>query len=315
MREIQGSFRKISARAMFTRRVFRPAVKIGTRFMVLPGERIPLDGRIVAVRQADEISRQIKPAEDWEEFKGRGMRGQTEGKDIWIGSRQFMEEHGLGIPQTLDAQGLVHEQERMTVVYFGWQEKSQGFLAFGDSLRQGAPELVRKVLDKGIEVWMISGDAAQTTAAVARSLGIERYRGRTSPAQKAELIQSLQHGGHRVGMVGDGINDAAALAQSDVGFALGTGSNILREASDITLLGEEPGRVLEVFDLAGRMSRTIRQNLFFSFFYNLIGIPVAASGLLNPLIAVFAMFLSSLTVIGNSLRLTRQRGKNHSAGG
>jgi Cu+-exporting ATPase len=140
---------------------------------------------------------------------------------------------------------------------------------------------------------------------VSRQSGIPEFLGEALPQDKVELIRGLQGKGRRVGMVGDGINDAAALAQADVGFALGAGSNILQEASDFTLLSSDPVKVLDALDLSSKTVGAIRQNLFFAFLYNSVGILLAMAGWLNPLIAVFAMFASSLTVIGNALRISR----------
>ena len=158
---------------------------------------------------------------------------------------------------------------------------------------------------RGIKTWIISGDSQATTRSVARESGIPEFRGETLAQDKAQLIEDLQSKGRRVGMIGDGINDAAALAQADVGFALGTGTNLSQEASDITFLVPDPSRVMEAIALSRRTVRTIRQNLFFAFLYNSVAIPLAIAGWLNPLIAVFAMFASSLTVTGNALRISR----------
>jgi Cu+-exporting ATPase len=152
----------------------------------------------------------------------------------------------------------------------------------------------------------VSGDSEETTRAVAEELGVDQFLGRALPQDKVRVIKTLQGEGHAVGMVRDGFNDAAALAQAEVGFALGSGANLTQEASDMTLLTEDPSRIIEILDLPAMTVRTIRQNLLFAFFYNAIGIPIAVAGLLNPLIAVFAMFTSSLTVIGNSLRILRR---------
>jgi Cu+-exporting ATPase len=152
---------------------------------------------------------------------------------------------------------------------------------------------------------LLSGDGVKTTGAVARSLGITDFLGQTVPVEKAEFIRNLQRGGHKVGMVGDGINDAGALAQADVSFAMGAGHDITNEASDVIIPGGKPALIIDAFELSALSVRTTRQNLCFAFLYNSTAIPVAAAGLLNPLIAVLAMFVSSLTVIGNALRLSR----------
>ena len=181
----------------------------------------------------------------------------------------------------------------------------KGILVFGDPVKAGIRELANRLRNRGIEVWLVSGDAKETTAAVAASVGIGEWRGQMLSAEKAHLIASLKRAGRKVGMVGDGLNDAAALAQADVGFAFGVGSNLIREASDIAILASEPGRVLDALDLSQLAQKTIRQNLLFAFLYNATAIPLAVSGLLNPLVAVVAMFGSSFTVIGNALRITR----------
>ena len=195
----------------------------------------------------------------------------------------------------------------MTVLFFGWEGEVKGILVFGDPVRAGIRELVNRLRDRRIAVWLVSGDAEETTAAVAASVGIEEWRGQMLPAEKAHLVASLKRAGRKVGMVGDGLNDAAALAQADVGFALGVGSDLIREASDITILAAEPERVLDVLDLSQLAAKTIRQNLLFAFLYNATAIPLAVSGLLNPLIAVVAMFGSSFMVIGNALRITKMK--------
>ena len=132
------------------------------------------------------------------------------------------------------------------------------------------------------------------------------FVGQALPQEKVRIIKDLQDQGHRVGMIGDGLNDAAALAQADVGFALGTRAGILTEASDITLLSDDPSKIQEAIDLSGQTFSIIRQNLLFAFFYNILGIPLAMMGLLNPLIAALAMFASSLTVVGNTMRIYRR---------
>jgi Cu+-exporting ATPase len=158
---------------------------------------------------------------------------------------------------------------------------------------------------QGIETWLISGDSEDTTGAIAREAGIKNVRGQSPPQEKARLLRDLQAQRRLVGMVGDGINDAAALAQADVGFSLGTDANLAREASALTFLTPDPARILDARNLSLLTCKIIRQNLFFAFFYNALAIPLAASGFLNPLIAVFAMFASSLTVIANASRLSR----------
>jgi len=155
-------------------------------------------------------------------------------------------------------------------------------------------------------VVMITGDNARSAATVAGVLGIKKVLSEVLPEDKSREIKRLQQSGSTVAFVGDGINDAPALAQADVGFAMGTGINMIREASDLTLMSSNPNRILHALELSALTSRAIRQNLFFAFFYNSFAIPLALAGLLNPLVAVLAMFLSSLTVIANTLRFSKR---------
>jgi len=257
------------------------------------------------IHKAREMSVKMEEATAFEDFEGMGVKGFIGGREVFIGNRQLMNKFGMDLSSSLEKRAFSSESRGMTVVFFGWDQQVRGFLVLGDSIKRGVPELVQKLQARNITTWLVSGDAAETTRAVAEESGINQSRGRALPQDKVELIRSVQQEGHRVGMVGDGINDAAALAQADVGFALGTGTNITREASDFTLLAAEPTRVLEVLDLSALTTKTVRQNLSFAFLYNGLAIPLAVAGLLNPLIAVCAMFASSLTVIGNALRISR----------
>jgi heavy metal translocating P-type ATPase len=260
------------------------------------------------LRKVGEKGITFAPAKGFENLDGTGVRGEVQGRQVFLGNRLLLKERGFNLCARWDEKAKAEESKGKTVVFFAWEKEVRGFLVFGDSLRRGVAEMVQSIQSRGINVWVVSGDSRETTRSIAFQAGIAHFRGLALPQDKAKLIQSLQAEGHRVGMIGDGINDGAALAQADVGFACGAGSNILREASDITFLAPDPGRVLEAIDLSHRAVRTIRQNLFFAFLYNSAGIPLAIAGWLNPLIAVFAMFASSLTVIGNALRVPRAKG-------
>jgi len=259
------------------------------------------------VRRARQQPVKMEQTSAFEELEGMGVKGSVQGAEIFIGNRRLMNKFLLGFSSALEKRALSAESRGMSVVFFGWEGQVRGLLVFGDSLKRGVPELVRQLQARKIATWLVSGDASETTRAVAEEAGLEEFRGQALPQDKVELIESLQRQGRRVGMVGDGVNDAAALAQADVGFALGTGTNIIQEASDFTLLSGEPGRVLAVLDLSALTVKTVRQNLFFAFLYNGLAIPLAVAGVLNPLIAVFAMFNSSLMVIGNTLKISRKR--------
>jgi heavy metal translocating P-type ATPase len=263
------------------------------------------------VRRARQSGTNIGEAEQVEEVQGRGVKGIVRNDTIVVGNHSFMREQRMALPATFDDAAVVWQRQGMTVLFFGWEGEVKGILVFGDPVKAGVRELVNRLRERGIAMWLVSGDAEETTAAVAASVGIEEYRGQMLPVEKAHLVTSLKRAGRKVGMVGDGLNDAAALAQADVGFALGVGSDLIREASGIAILAAEPGRVLDALDLSQLAAKTIRQNLLFAFLYNVTAIPLAVSGLLNPLIAVVAMFGSSFTVIGNALRITRKKQTVH----
>jgi Cu+-exporting ATPase len=256
------------------------------------------------VREAARRGGRPLQAQAVEAVPGLGVKGRVEGVETCLGNRRFMEGCGFFLPDAMDREAASWEKRGRTTAFFAWERSVRGFLIFGDPVRPGANEAVRLLCERGIDVWLISGDARTTTEAVAESLGITRFAGQALPAEKVDHIRRLQDEGRRVGMVGDGLNDAAALAQADVGCAFGPASGTLRNASDITFLSPDPRKLLDAIALSALATRTMRQNLFFAFSYNAVAIPVAALGLLNPLIAVLAMFASSLVVTANALRIS-----------
>lgn len=257
--------------------------------------------------KAREFPLCLGEVKNFKSLTGMGVKGMVAGSEVAIGNRRMMHSLGLDLPQDLDPQAKSLEAKGLTLVFFGWEGRIQGFLSFGDCLKEMAPKALSGLRQKGLQTLMVSGDSKETTGSIARELGMGPFFGQARPEDKVRIIRELQHQGHRVGMIGDGVNDAAALAQADVGFALGTRAGILTEASDITLLTDDPSKIRDVLDLSGLTFRVIRQNLLFAFFYNTLGIPLAMTGLLNPMMAALAMFASSLTVVGNTLRIYHQK--------
>ncbi|HVN95884.1 MAG TPA: cation-translocating P-type ATPase [Syntrophorhabdaceae bacterium] len=239
------------------------------------------------------------------ELEGLGVEGTVNGKRIFAGSRRLLLRYGIVLAPHLDREALSHEQDGMTVVFFGSEREAQGFLVFGDVLKQDAGLFVAWLKHKGTKVVLLSGDGNETTAAIARSLGIADFLGEALPAEKTEVIRTLKREGRKIGMVGDGVNDALALAEADVGVAMGSGQDITLEAADLIIPSGRLKAIADLFMFSRLSTRAVRQNLCFAFLYNIVAVPVAAAGLLNPLVAVMAMLLSSLTVIGNTLRLNR----------
>jgi len=257
-------------------------------------------------RQAERRGGEPLVADTLQNHAGLGVSGRVAGDQTAVGSRRFMGELGLPIPASISERAAAAEEQGMSVVFAAWLGEVRALMTFGDSIREGARQLIDALTAKGIEVWLVSGDSQATTAAVAGRLGVTRFAGQAKPEDKVAIIHRLQAEGRQVGMIGDGINDAAALALANVGFAMGSNpARLMEEASDVTLFGSSPERLLSVLTLSARLATAIRQNLTLAFLYNGIGMPLAMLGLLNPLLAVFAMFASSLTVIGNTLRVVR----------
>ena len=248
---------------------------------------------------------ELPPAQNCRQVSGCGAVGQVEGHRVSVGNRKMMQMEGVALTDDLRQRAGEFEESGHTALFCAIDGRLTGLLLLGDRIKPNSPAFIARLKKMGIVPWLISGDSRATTRAVALQLGIDHFVGEALPEEKMAALQRLQQQGHRVGMLGDGINDASALAHADVGFALGAGTDLLREASDVTLLSDDPLKFLEVYDLAAKTRRIVRQNLAFAFLYNVCGIPLAVMGLLNPFLAVVAMFASSLSVIGNSLRLSR----------
>jgi Cu+-exporting ATPase len=233
---------------------------------------------------------------------GFGVEGEVDGAFATAGRPAFLERQGFRMPRELADR--VETSDR-TVVAVGWDGEVRALLELGDTLRDGARDAVQRIRRLGLTPVLLTGDAPAPAERVARELGIDRVHAGTTPEGKLAVVRELQAGGARVAMVGDGVNDAAALAAADLGIAMGGGTDAAAAASDLALLRDEPAAIAEAIRLARATRGTIRGNLFWAFAYNVAAIPLAAAGLLNPMIAGAAMAGSSVFVVLNSLRLRR----------
>ena len=242
---------------------------------------------------------------DFENFAGLGVRGTVDGVQVVVGKAKLLADQGLLISDRHLAEAARLETEGRTVFLVGWDTEARGVLAVADTLRATARPAVAALKDLGVEVAMITGDNHRTAASIAAEIGIDHFVAEVMPGEKADQVRRFQEQGKMVAFVGDGINDAPALTQADLGMAIGTGTDIAIEAGDVILMSGDPALAETAMKLARATFRTIRQNLFWAFFYNVAMIPLAAAGLLNPMVAAGAMAFSSVSVVTNSLRLRR----------
>lgn len=267
----------------------------------------PLADAIVRHARARGVA--IEPPREFVAMPGRGVRATVGGTPVLIGNDGLMRESGIELTPLAGDLARVAEQGR-TPILVSVDGRLAGLIAVADPLRPTARDTVGALRKRGLEVVLITGDHESTARAIARELGIDRVVARLSPDEKVEEVQRLRRSGHVVAMVGDGINDAPALASADVGIAIGTGTDVALEAADVALMRGDPRGIVDAIDLSRRTMRTMRQNLFWAFVYNVIGIPIAAGALypafgvlLNPILASAAMAFSSVSVVTNSLRL------------
>ncbi len=258
------------------------------------------------VRAANAKNVQSAVVEDFANVAGKGVKGRIDNAAVLIGNPRFIGEEGIQLGG-IRAQIEAHQARAETIVVVARNGEPVGIIAIADTLKNDAMEAVAQLKNEGIATVMITGDNRATAEAIARELHIDQFFAEVLPQDKASEVQRLQGEGKRVAFVGDGINDAPALAQADLGIAIGTGTDIAIEAGNIVLVKGSPLKIIEALRLSRVTFRTIKQNLFWAFFYNLAAIPLAAFGLLNPMIAAGAMALSSVSVVGNSLRIRRQK--------
>ncbi|MCB2224527.1 MAG: heavy metal translocating P-type ATPase [Actinobacteria bacterium] len=254
---------------------------------------------------AEERDIPLLPVEGFRAVPGLGAVGTVDGHAVAVGREALMAEQGFTAAERFLAATRRMEQAGHTAFLIGWDGEIRGAAAVADTLRDSAPEAVRALRDRGIEVAMITGDNRRTADAIAAQVGIESVTAGVMPGGKADAVAAIQGEGRAVAFVGDGVNDAPALTRADLGMAVGSGTDIAIEAGDLVLMSGDPALADTALQLAGATFRTIRQNLFWAFAYNTAAIPLAAAGVLDPMIAAAAMAMSSVSVVTNSLRLRR----------
>jgi Cu+-exporting ATPase len=277
---------------------------------------VPALNMVAAVERASEhplanaiiaAATDIPTATDVETIPGQGIRGNVDGHAIAIGNANF-----IGNVSAFEQKANEHRANGATVVFVSIDGNPAGFIAIADPIKPTTAEALRELRAKGIAITMLTGDARATAEAVARQLGIDDVEAEVLPADKEKVVRNLQERGRRVAMAGDGVNDAPALSRADVGIAMGTGTDVAIESAHLTLVQGDLRGIVRARNLSEAMMRNIKQNLFFAFLYNILGVPIAAGVLypffgllLSPMIASAAMTFSSVTVIGNALRLRR----------
>ncbi|MGH3029339.1 MAG: heavy metal translocating P-type ATPase [Gaiellaceae bacterium] len=254
---------------------------------------------------ARERGFELPEPERFESTAGHGVRAEIAGLGVSVGRRKLMADAGIEVGEEAERRASELEAKGLTAVLVGWDGQVRGVLAVADTLKENAAHVVGELHRLGIEVAMITGDNARTAAAIALQAGIDRVLAEVLPEDKVEEVRRLQQEDKVVAMVGDGINDAPALVQADLGIAIGTGTDVAIESSDLTLISGDLEGVVTAIRLSRRTLRTIYQNLGWAFGYNTAAIPLAAAGLLHPIIAAAAMAISSVSVVSNSLRLRR----------
>lgn len=259
-------------------------------------------------------TRQILPMEEFESLTGLGVRGKINGTYYYAGNRRLLETHHLTVSPALTEEAARLSQEAKTVIWLADSQQALGLVAIADRIKPTSKEAVRQLQEMGISTYMLTGDNPETAQRIAAQCGITHFQAEVLPQQKAQFIKDLQKEGKIVAMVGDGINDSAALAQANLSIAMGKGSDIAMDVAKMTLISSDLNKITDAIRLSQATVRTIRENLFWAFIYNLIGIPVAAGilypingFLLNPMIAGAAMAMSSVSVVSNSLRLKRKK--------
>ena len=250
----------------------------------------------------------------FESITGQGVKGEIEGNVYLVGNRRLLEGNGIPLSDEESERADALQVTGKTVVYFAGSGRMIAMIAIADRIKENSIQAIARLQNAGIDVYMLTGDNAITARAVADTVGVKHFKAEVMPSDKADFVKELQQAGKVVAMVGDGINDSQALAQSDVSIAMGKGSDIAIDVAKITLITSDLNAIPKAFELSRQTVAAIRQNLFWAFIYNVIGIPLAAGVLypccgflLNPMIAAAAMAASSVSVVSNSLRIKRKR--------
>jgi Cu2+-exporting ATPase len=261
-------------------------------------------------KKANELNLTIEDAKNFLAIKGKGVMGEVTKQQIAIGNKKLMIQLQVEIPTTIEEQIAQEQKQGKTVSYIAVNNKVIGYLTIFDAIKETSKEAIKKLQDMGIEVIMLTGDNALTAKSVADQLHLTDFKADCLPEDKLKVIEAYQKKGKIVAMAGDGINDAPALAQADVGIAMGTGTDVAIESSEVTLVKGDLLGIVKAIKLGKAVLKNIKQNLFFAFFYNILGVPIAAGVLypffgilLSPMIAAAAMSFSSVSVIANALRL------------
>ena len=275
------------------------------------GSEHPLAGAIVSAALGRGLK--LSEAANFQSHTGRGITGVVEDTTVALGSHALMQELGID-PGALAQRAEALQQDGQTVMFVAVDARLAGLLGVADPIKESTPEAMRMLHQSGLRIVMLTGDNLATAQAVARKLGIDEVEAEILPNQKGEVVKRLQAEGHVVAMAGDGINDAPALAQAQVGIAMGSGTDVAIESAGVTLVKGDLRGIARAIRLSRGTMRNIRQNLFFAFVYNSLGVPVAAGVLypvfgvlLSPMIASAAMSFSSVSVISNALRLRSLR--------
>jgi Cu+-exporting ATPase len=270
------------------------------------GSEHPLAAAILTAAREKKVA--LLPVTDFQSLTGKGVSGTIQGKSVAAGNAALMRDIGAS-SKSIDEQAEALRQQGQTVMFIASEGRLAGLVGVADPIKESTAQAIEELKREGIKVVMVTGDNRTTASALAQKLGIE-FRAEVLPAQKAEVVKKLQAEGAVVAMAGDGVNDAPALAQAQVGIAMGTGTDVAMESGGIILVKGDLRGILKARRLSQRTMGNIRQNLFFAFFYNALGVPLAAGVLfpvfgllLNPMIAAAAMSFSSVSVIANALRL------------